>query len=53
MLVFEALSYKPGSRGFETLTEMSIRSRKIMFLGSRERPVGKADNLITIGVLTV
>jgi hypothetical protein len=25
--------------------EMSTRSRKIMFLGSRERPVRRADNL--------
>jgi hypothetical protein len=33
-------------RGFnQPLTEMSISSRKIMFLGSRKRPVSMADNL--------
>jgi hypothetical protein len=30
------------------LAEMSIGKRKIMFLGSRERPVRKADNLTAI-----
>jgi hypothetical protein len=30
------------------LTEMSIRSREIMFLGSRERPVCKAEKLKAI-----
>jgi hypothetical protein len=36
-----------GSRLDEVkpLTEMSARSRKIMFLGSRARPVRRADNL--------
>jgi hypothetical protein len=43
----------PSSRtmalGFtQPLTEMSARSRKIMFLGSKVRPVRKADNLATI-----
>jgi hypothetical protein len=28
----------------QPLTEMSIRNRKILFLGSRERPAHKADN---------
>jgi hypothetical protein len=32
----------------QSLTEMSTRSRKIMFLGSRVRPVRRADNLTTI-----
>jgi hypothetical protein len=32
----------------QPLTEMSTRSRKIMFLGSRARPVHGADNLIAI-----
>jgi hypothetical protein len=30
------------------LTEMSTRCRKIMFLGSRARPVRRADNLAAI-----
>jgi hypothetical protein len=43
----------PSSRnrpwGFtQPLTEMSTRSREIMFLGSRARPVRKADNLTTM-----
>jgi hypothetical protein len=29
-------------------TEISMRSRKIMFLGSRVRPVHRADNLTAI-----
>jgi hypothetical protein len=32
----------------QPLTEMSTRSRKIMFLGSKERPVRRADNLTAI-----
>jgi hypothetical protein len=32
----------------QLLTEMSTRSRKVMFWGSRARPVHKADNLNTI-----
>jgi hypothetical protein len=32
----------------EYLTEMSIRSREIIFLGSRARPVRKADNLTAV-----
>jgi hypothetical protein len=32
----------------QLLTEMSIRSRKIMFLGRRARPVLRADNLTAI-----
>jgi hypothetical protein len=30
----------------QLVTEMRTRNRKVMFLGSRERPVLKADNLI-------
>jgi hypothetical protein len=57
----EALGYKPEGRGFQTrwseyvssvylrftqsLTEMSTRSWKIVFLGSRARPVRSVDNL--------
>jgi hypothetical protein len=37
----------------QPLTEMSIRSRKRMFLESRERPVCGADNLIAICEPTV
>jgi hypothetical protein len=37
----------------QPLTEMSTRSRKIMFLGSRARPVCRADNLVAIGEPTV
>jgi hypothetical protein len=38
-----------GEGGFtQPLTEMSTRSRKIMFLGSRARPVRRADNLTSI-----
>jgi hypothetical protein len=29
-------------------TEMSTRSRKIMFLGSRERPMNRADKITVI-----
>jgi hypothetical protein len=32
----------------QPLTEMSTKSRKIMFLGSRARPVLRADNLTAI-----
>jgi hypothetical protein len=32
----------------EPLTQMSSKSRKIMFLGSRARPVRRADNLTAI-----
>jgi hypothetical protein len=32
----------------QLLTEMSTRSRKIMFLGSRARPVLRADNLTAV-----
>jgi hypothetical protein len=32
----------------QPLTEMSTRNIKIMFLGSRARPVHKADKLIAI-----
>jgi hypothetical protein len=41
------LSFEPHQAlGFtQPLTEISTRSRKIMFLGSKERPVRKADNL--------
>jgi hypothetical protein len=36
--------------GLLSLTEMSTRSRKIMFLRSRARPVRRADNLTAICV---
>jgi hypothetical protein len=32
----------------QPLAEMSTRSRKIMFLGSRAQPVRRADNFATI-----
>jgi hypothetical protein len=32
----------------QLLTEMSTRSRKLMFLGSKARPVRRADNLTAI-----
>jgi hypothetical protein len=32
----------------EPLTEMSTRSRKIMFLGSKTRPMRRGSNLIAI-----
>jgi hypothetical protein len=32
----------------QSLTEMSSRNRKIMFLGSRALPVRRADNLTAI-----
>jgi hypothetical protein len=35
------------------LTEMSARSRKVMFLGSRARPVRRADNLRHYGILNI
>jgi hypothetical protein len=47
----EALCYKQegcGLRFTQPLTEMSIRSRRTMFLGSRARPVRRADNLTAI-----
>jgi hypothetical protein len=37
----------------QLLTEMSTRSRKIMFLGSRARSVGRADNFTAICEPTV
>jgi hypothetical protein len=37
----------------QPLTEMSTRSRKIKFLGTRARPVRKADNRTVICELTV
>jgi hypothetical protein len=47
--VVEALCYKPEGRGFtQPLTYMSSRSRKIMVLGNKARPVRKADNLTAI-----
>jgi hypothetical protein len=39
---------RPWGSLSEPLTEMSTRSRKIMFLGSRARPVRRADSLIAI-----
>jgi hypothetical protein len=39
----------PSGLGFtEPLKEMSTRNREIMFLGSKARPVRKADNLTAI-----
>jgi hypothetical protein len=52
--VVKVLCCKPEGREFEILgviqplTEMCTRSRKIMFLGSRARPVRRADNLTAI-----
>jgi hypothetical protein len=38
-----------GTLGFtQTLTEMSNKIRKILFLGIRARPVGTADDLAAI-----
>jgi hypothetical protein len=37
-----------GPRIYSPLTEMSNRSRNIMFLGNRSRPVCRADNLNSI-----
>jgi hypothetical protein len=37
----------------QPLTEISMRSRKIMFLRIRERPVRRVDNLTTICEPTV
>jgi hypothetical protein len=42
VLIFPALGFT------QSLTEMSTRSRKVVFLGSREWPVRRADNLIAI-----
>jgi hypothetical protein len=42
------LSAALGPRFTQPLTKMSTRSRKIMFLGSKARPVRMADNLTTI-----
>jgi hypothetical protein len=56
-VVVESLCYMPESRGFGTgrgewilrftqpLTEISTKSIKVMFLGSRARPERRADNL--------
>jgi hypothetical protein len=32
----------------QPLAEMSIRSKKVMFLGSKVRPVRRADNLAAV-----
>jgi hypothetical protein len=42
-----------GPRFTQLLRQMSIRRRKIIFLGSRELPVRKADNLTDICESTV
>jgi hypothetical protein len=43
------LSGRTRPRGFtQPLTEMSTRSRKIMFLGSKARPVLRIDDLTAI-----
>jgi hypothetical protein len=40
---------RTGPRGFiQPLTEMSTRRIKLMFLGSRARPVHRTDNLTAI-----
>jgi hypothetical protein len=44
---------KVGSSQVRHLTEMSTKSRKIMFWGSRAREVRKVDNLIAICELIV
>jgi hypothetical protein len=55
----KTLCYKPEGRWFQILlhnalgftqplTEMSIRSRKIMFVRSRARSVSRPDNLTAI-----
>jgi hypothetical protein len=63
-VVVEPLCYKPEGEWIffnlpnpsghtEPLTELSTRNRKIMFLGRRERPVRKADNLTAIYELDI
>jgi hypothetical protein len=61
-VVVEALYYNLEGRGFETrwgawifsiyltlpLAEMSTRSKEIMFLGSKARPLRKSNNLTAI-----
>jgi hypothetical protein len=37
-----------GPEDYSALTEMRTRSSEIMFLGSKERPVLRADNLVSI-----
>jgi hypothetical protein len=37
-----------GLRFVEPLTELSTRSREIVFLGAEARPTGKADNLAAV-----
>jgi hypothetical protein len=41
-LILQALGFT------EPLTETSTRNRKVMFLGSKERPVLRADNFAAI-----
>jgi hypothetical protein len=46
----------PSSRALEfthSITEMIPRNRKIMFLGSKARPVSRTDNLTAICEPTV
>jgi hypothetical protein len=47
-LIYLILPAAPDPGVTQSLTEMSMRKRKIMFLGSRARPVLRADNLTTI-----
>jgi hypothetical protein len=60
--MLEALCHKPEGRGFDTpagkrrkalgfalpLTKISTRSRQIMFLASRARPVRRAEDLTAL-----
>jgi hypothetical protein len=43
--IYLILSAALGPGVTQPLTEISTRNRKIMFLGSRARPVRRADNL--------
>jgi hypothetical protein len=47
---FSQFTFRPHQAlGFtQPLTELSTRSRKLMFLGSKARPERKADNLTAI-----
>jgi hypothetical protein len=52
-LIYLILPAAPGPGVYLSLTEMSTRSSTIMFLGSRELSVRRADNLTTICELIV
>jgi hypothetical protein len=48
-LIFSVYLTLPAVPGItQLLTEMSIRSTKMIFLGSKARPVRRADNLAAI-----